>query len=295
MTEFNLLRKTELRIEKIWLENANLNEIAATVADILLVERNDILVTDVQGHTLTIDILRSSVDPYNIVGKKDELLRRLSTLSGVNITGETSICSDGMLGWIVLNSSEARLALKRSEKISKKILERISKRAIVFSTGIEVANGQVEDTNTPVIAQRLQAKGYSVTIGPTLSDDELLISANLRKAVDEGYGLVIISGGVGAEDKDHTVEGVLALDPEAATPYICKFRKGTGRHKKDGIRIAVGQASETLIIALPGPNDEVKLSLDALLKDLTSNMSKHTLAEDIADNLRKRLGEKINH
>jgi molybdenum cofactor synthesis domain-containing protein len=294
MTEFNLLRKTELRIENIWLENANLNEIAATVADILLIERNAILVTDVQGHILTIDILKSSVDPYNIVGKKDELLRRLSTLPGVIITGETSICSDGMLGWIVINSSEARLALRRSEEMAKRILERVSKRAIVFSSGFEVASGQIKDTNSPVIAQRLQAEGYSVTSGPTISDDELLISANLRKAVDEGYGLVIITGGVGAEDKDHTVEGVLTLDPEAATPYICKFQKGNGRHKKDGVRIAVGKVSETLIIALPGPNDEVKLSLDVLLKNLTSNVSKHTLAEDIADNLRKRLGEKMD-
>jgi len=30
---------------------------------------------------------------------------------------------------------------------------------------------------------------------------------------------------------------VLALDPEAAAPYICRFQKGTGRHHKDGVRI----------------------------------------------------------
>jgi molybdenum cofactor synthesis domain-containing protein len=293
VAEFDLLRKTELKIEKISLQNANLNEVADTVASILKMDRNDILVTDVQGNALTIDILRRSIDANNILGKKEELLQRLSTVPGVTITKETSICSEGMLGWIGLNSGKAKSALKRSEKMSRGILERLAKRAIVFSTGFEVANGQVKDTNTPSISQRLKGKGYSVTLGRTLRDDEFLIAANLRQAVADGYGLVITTGGVGAEEKDHTVEAVLALDPEAATPYICKYQKGTGRHHKDGVRIAVGQILETLIVALPGPNDEVRLSLDVLVEGLVSGLRKDILAERIANSLRNKLQEKM--
>lgn len=293
MAEFDLLRKTELRIERISLQNANLNEIAAIVADTLRIEPNSVLVTDVQSDTMTIDILKRSVDAYNILAKKDELLQKLSKLPGVGITEKTSICSEGMLGWIALNYTKARSAIKRSERMAEEIRQRLSKRAIVFSTGFEVASGQVKDTNTFTISQRLEVEGYSVTRGFTLSDDEMLIAANLRQAINDGYGLVIITGGVGAEDKDHTVEAVLALDPEAATPYICKYQKGIGRHLKDGVRIAVGQAFKTRIIALPGPNDEVKSVLEVLLKGLAFNSDKHTLAEDIAKNLRKRFYEKI--
>jgi molybdenum cofactor synthesis domain-containing protein len=295
VAEFDLLRKTELRIEKVLLKNANLNEIAAVVADTLKIERTGVLVTDVQSNTLTIDILKGIVNAYDIVAKRDELFERLSALSGVGITEKTSICSEGMLGWVALNKRKGRLALKRSERISKEILQKLSKRAIVFSTGFEVASGQVKDTNTPTIIHRLEAEGYSVTVGPTLKDDEVVIAANLRQAIDDGYGLVITSGGVGAESKDHTIEAVLALDPGAANPYICKYKKGTGRHHKDGVRIAVGEVAGTLIIALPGPNDEVKSSTEVLIEDLRFGSDKHVLAENIADNLRKKLREKMEH
>jgi len=295
VAEFDLLRKTELRIEGIALQNANLNQIATVVADMLGIDGKEVLVTDVQGDTLAIDILKSSLDAYDILGKKDALLRRLSKLPGIAITEKTSICSEGMLGWIALDYGKARPVLKRSERMAEEIRQRLSKRAIVFSTGFEVASGQVKDTNTPIIGQRLEAEGYSVTSGPTLSDDELLITANLRQAIDDGYGLVMTTGGVGAEVKDRTIEAVLALDPEAATPYICKYQEGTGRHLKDGVRIAVGQAFDSLIVALPGPNDEVKSSLNVLVKDLQSNSSKHTLARDIATVLRKRLQQKTRH
>jgi len=291
---FDLLQKTELRIERISLKEANLNDVAAVVAEVLGMEREEVLVTDVLNDVMTIDILRKSVDAYGLVGKKDRLIQKLAQIPGVGITGQTSICSEGMLGWIALDEGDAREALKRSVEMMGEIRQKIAKRAIVFSTGFEVSSGQIKDTNKPAIAQRLEAEGYSVTPGPTLKDDHMYIAGHLRQEIDGGgYGLVIITGGVGAESKDHTIEAVLALDPEAATPYISKFEKGIGRHAKDGVRIGVGRASETLIVALPGPNDEVKSSLEVLVKGLRADMNKHELAEQIASHLREALRVKM--
>ena len=100
---------------------------------------------------------------------------------------------------------------------------------------------------------------------------------------------------MGAEAKDCTLEALLALDPGAVTPHICKYEKGTGRHAKDGVRIGVGRAFDSLIVALPGPNDEVRASLDVLVEGLRSNLDKHALAEEIARNLRALLREKMGH
>jgi len=290
------MNKTELTIRPISLQNANLNDIATAVADVLEMDRNHVYVTDVREDALTIDILKKCVDASSIVGKQDKLLQKLAVLQSVDIYDTTFISSSGVLGWIALDGAKMRQAVKRSEKMVEEIRIRISKRAIVFSTGFEVAGGRIEDTNTPIIAEKLQSEGYSVTKGPTLKDDELLIAANLRQSVEDyGYGLIIITGGVGAEDKDRTVEAVLALDPEAATPYVCKFEKGSGRHHKDGVKIAVGQVVDTLIVALPGPNDEVQASLEALTQGLRSNLNKHFLAEGIASKLRTKLRERMNH
>jgi molybdopterin biosynthesis enzyme MoaB len=109
----------------------------------------------------------------------------------------------------------------------------------------------------------------------------------------QGYGTIITTGGVGAEDKDFSVEAVLRLDPDAVTPYITKFTKGEGRHKKDGVRIAVGQAEGTTMVSLPGPNDEVKACLDALARGLKNDVGKEALAADLASILRERLREKM--
>ena len=293
LADYDLLDKTELRLEPVTLENANLNHIAEAIAGVLGLEGTDVIVTDVRGETLTLDILKRGVDAHNIIGKRDELLEELSKLPGVGIKENTSICSEGMLGWIVLDYNETRSALERSEQMAREIRQRIAKRVMVFSTGIEVYNRQIQDTNSPLIKKTLEAEGYAVTVGPTLKDDELLIAGNLRQAIDNGYGLIITSGGVGAEDKDHTIEAVLALDPEAATPYVCKFQQGTGRHYKDGVKIAVGYASESLIVALTGPNDEVKSSLEILVRGLKSKLTKDMLAEELARNLSKMLQEKM--
>lgn len=292
----NLLEKTELWIKPVSLKDANLNDIARTVADILGMEPTEVLVTDVQDEHVTIDILRQSVDPHHIVGKQEMLLQSLAKLPGVNISEETSIHSNGMLGWIAFDRDEATEALGRSEQMIEEIRLNLSRRAVVFSTGHEVAAGQIQDTNVPTIAETLQAEGYVVKRGPTLKDDKHLIAGALRRAVyDEGYALIITTGGVGAEAKDQTVEAVISLDPEAATPYISRFEKGTGRHAKDGVRIAVAQVDDSLIVALPGPNDEVRVSLDVLVKALPSKPDKHSLGEQIAGKLRQKLREKMRH
>jgi molybdenum cofactor synthesis domain-containing protein len=294
--QWDLLNKTEMTIEPISLQKANLNDIAATIADVLAMEQNDVFVTDLRENVLTIDILKGCVDAYNIVGKKKELLQRLAELPGVRVTDATSIRSAGMLGWIALDDDEIQQSLKRSEEMAQEIRQKLSKRVIVFSTGAEVENGQIVDTNKSDITKRMQKEGYVVTQGPTLKDDEAFIAAHLRQAIENyGYGLVITTGGVGAEDKDHTIEAILAIDPEAATPYICRYEKGIGRHHKDGVRVAVGQVFETLIVALPGPNDEVRTSLDVLVRGLSMNLDKYSMAEEIAGHLRNRLHEKMKH
>ncbi len=80
MEEFDLLRKTELRVEGISLENANLNDIAAVVSETLGLEREEVLVTDASEDIMTIDILRSSVDVYNLVGKKDAKIEEIAVV-----------------------------------------------------------------------------------------------------------------------------------------------------------------------------------------------------------------------
>lgn len=292
---FDLLGKTELSIEGITLDNADLGQIAYIVAQVLGVERKDLLVTDVRGDNLVLDILKRGVDPHKLVGKERELLESLSKLPGVYLSDKTTISSRGLLSWIGADSVEARRALEQSERMAMEIRRKLEKTAVVYSTGIEVANGQVMDTNSPAIRERLEREGFTVKFGPTLKDDEDLIAGAIRQSAEDCYGLVITTGGVGAEDKDRTVEAILMLDHQAVTPSIVKYELGVGRHKhKDSVRIAVGQVFDTLVVALPGPTDEALLGLEVLVKGLRADASREVLAQDIAKALRARLKEKLN-
>jgi len=295
-TGYHLLQKTELRVGPIQLSNANLNHVAAAVAEVLAMEREAVVVTDLRDGFMTLDILRDTLDPTAIAGQQGTLLQRLAQLPGVQIAPQTAISSRGMLGWIAHDEARARASLRRTEKMVEEVRRKLRNRAIVFSTGSEVAAGEIKDTNTAMLVERLRAEGYVVAIGPTLRDDEALIAGKLREAVcDDGYGLVITTGGVGAEDKDCTVEALLALDPNAATPYICQYKVGTGRHRKDGVRVGVAQIADALIVALPGPNDEVRVSLGVLIKGLEGQWPKALLAEEIARRLRDELRTKMQH
>jgi molybdenum cofactor synthesis domain-containing protein len=290
MSGYDLLRKTELKIDDIHLSNANLSTIAASAADVLGLEHTEVLVVDYREGTLVLDIHNTCVDAYAIAGQQETLLRSLGSLPGVEITDKTSVSSDGMLGWIALDRGRTIEALKQGERMAADILRNVANRVIVFSSGAEVENREIEDTNIPTIMKCLTEEGFKVFRGEVLKDNRLSIAARIREAAETGgYGVIITTGGVGAEDKDQTVEAVREVDPNAATPYICHFKVGTGRHVKDGVRIAVGEYNGTIIISLPGPNDEVKASLEPIVRGLKAGVEKNDFAESIAENLRSIL------
>jgi molybdenum cofactor synthesis domain-containing protein len=293
VADYDLMNKTELTIRNIALRNADLARVAAAVAETLGLARSDVLVTDARDGQVVVDVLRRGVDPHALVGRKGELQRRLAEIPGVGCTEETEFSSKGMLSWIALDPAEGQEILRRSEAMAAEIRRRLARVATVFSTGAEVAGGQVMDTNALLLRSRLAEEGFTVRLGGALADDEVLIAARLRQAAEEGCGLILTTGGVGAEDKDRTIEALLRADPAAATPHIVKYQLGVGRHRhKDMVRIGVGTIGDTLVVSLPGPNDEVRVGLEALVEGLAAHATKEGLAERIATRLRERLREK---
>lgn len=294
--EWNLLEKTELRVERIGLDGANLTDAAAVVAGVLGLAVEEVFVIDARDDLLTLDVLRTTIDPYTLVGKQSELLAALGRLPGVEIRPDTSLCSEGMLGWVAAAATEGRAALDRSREMAGQIAAAIASRVLVFSTGPEVISGQIEDTNKPWIAERMTAAGYRVSAGADLPDDGDAIALAIREAAEElGYGVIITTGGVGAESKDGTVEALLTLDPQAATPYLFEVEQGVGRHVKPGVRIGVGDVSGATAVCLPGPHAEATVGVEALIEGLTAGLAKDALAEHVASALRARLRHHHSH
>ncbi len=292
--EYNLLEKTELWVTGVALREVNLTDLAAAAAEVLGLERSEVMVVDVHDELVTLDILRRTVRAEDIAGKEAALLERLAVLPGLSLGPDAAIHSDGVLGMIALDPAEVSEVLERTRQMTDSILSVVSRRAIVYSSGFELRKGLIEDTNGPLIKAALEQLGFRVTVGPVLEDDEHAVALAFNRAVNQGYGLAITTGGVGAESKDRSVEGLLRIDPEAATAWLVKYQQGQGRHEKEGVRIAVGQLGPTTMITLPGPNDEVRLALPVICRHLEQGpINKQTLAEDMALVLRAALTAKM--
>ena len=291
----NLLEKTELWINNIWLDNVDLNLIANTVADVLKINRENVLVVDVRPEHITLDVLEKDIPTENIIGKEMEILDAVSQIQGVTLAEDSSIHSNGILGLICLDGQNPSEITRNINTMVSDIKANISKRAIVFPTGFELKQNLIKDTNTPYLKEELEKRGYRVTVGEIIEDDIDDMVSKLNDAISRAFGLIITTGGVGAEDKDKSVESILEIDPEAATPYIVKFTKGTGRHVKEGVRIGVGTVGPSMIVSFPGPNDEVRIGAEALFEALENNYDKETTANVIAEVLAKKIMYKRFH
>ncbi len=286
--EWDLLEKTTFWVEGAYLDGANLGEVAAAAAFALGLEADEVMVVDVQNEMVGFDVLRRKVAAESVAGKSGEILGGLAKVSGVMLSDDASVHSEGVLGFIALEADAAQRVISRSEEIGASVAAAVSRRACVFASGTEVIAGNIEDTNSPYLIKALTDAGFKAEFGGIIRDNTTEAMNRLEDALMKGFGLIVTTGGVGAESKDHTIEAVLRLDREAHTPWILKFTPDMRRHHKEGVRIAVGRVGISRIIALPGPHAEVREGCQALLAGLSQGLADAALAETVASAIRER-------
>ncbi|MDR1659363.1 MAG: hypothetical protein LBR94_03355 [Desulfovibrio sp.] len=286
--ELHLLQKTELRIDGITLHEANLTDIATEVAACLSLPGDKVAVIDVRPAQLALDVLIPTIRADQIFGKEKSLLRALEALPGISLSEKAEVHSEGILGAISLDEKAVPEILARTRNMHASLKSRKRGRVKVFPTGFELIERRIEDTNTPYLMKLFSQAGFVVEAGDILPDSKEAMVAALAAAAED-CSLVVSTGGVGAEDKDFSVEAVLSVDPFAVAPYLVRFAKGEGRHVKDGVRIAVGEKNGCLLVALPGPHDEVKLIAPVLIRGMKEGRNLYDLAEELASSLREKL------
>ncbi len=290
--EWNLLEKTTFWVEGAELHSANLDDAAAAAAEALGFGPREIMVVDVQPGIIAFDVLKKNIPAESVAGKAEQLLRGLAGVPGISLHPGASVHSEGVLGLIALDRHAALDVISRSAEIGQAVADAVARRACVFSSGSEVISGKIEDTNSPYLVQTLTQAGFRAEFGGIIQDSVPAAVSALDAALTRGIGLIVTTGGVGAESKDHSVEAVLKLDPNAATPWILKFTPDMKRHHKEGVRIAVGRVGICRIVSLPGPHAEVRLGSRALIEGLKAGLGDAALAESIASVIRERW---LNH
>lgn len=295
MSNVQLLGKTEIWMQGVRLSNANLPEIANQAAKVLSIAEDKVFVTDVREALVVLDVLEPKVEFEAVVGRQQEIFEALASIDGVMIDEGATIHSEGVLGVIGSTRQQAAEMVEHAQRMDEQIRKYASGRVAVVSTGPEVQNGEIEDTNFKVISRVLTAAKFDVSFGGVAGDTEREIAGLVARLAGEGYGLIITTGGVGAEDKDHTIEAIEGLDSDLSTAVLAKYKKGTGRHVKDSVRVCVARLGWSTIICLPGPTHEVELALPIIVEHLQNGTSPSRLAEAIAIPIRATLPAVSHH
>jgi molybdenum cofactor synthesis domain-containing protein len=246
----------------------------------------DIFVTDVRDRRVVFDVVSPSVSLEAIAGKEAALLDALRGFGGVSLGGQASVHSFGVLGVIGAPAEQAADILANAAKLEAGLKAYVARSVVVLSTGGEVARGEIEDTNYAAAQSVLGALGFRVEHAGVVEDDEALIAARIDHLLGEGYGLLITTGGVGAEDKDKTIEAMQRVAPDLSTAVLAQYQVGHGRHVKPHVRVACGRVGETVLVALPGPTREVLAALPVLAEALAQGQPPAVIAEAIAAPIR---------
>ncbi|MBO8164073.1 MAG: molybdopterin-binding protein [Brevibacillus sp.] len=118
-----------------------------------------------------------------------------------------------------------------------------ARRAGVVTTGKEVYSGRIEDKFGPVIRQKLEALGSTVVEQRIVPDDKEMIEQEIRRFLDQGVDLVLVTGGMSVDPDDRTPGAIAAVATEVVrygTPML------------PGSMLMVAYAGDVPILGLPG-------------------------------------------
>ena len=139
-------------------------------------------------------------------------------------------------------------------------------RALILTISDTAAAGKREDLSGPEAKRILTEAGFEVAAIEVLPDERGEIESRLRRASDEGFRIVVTSGGTGLSPRDTTPEATLAVIdrnvPGIAELMRLESLKITPRAALS--RAVSGIRKSTLIINLPGSVKGVRECLTAV-------------------------------
>lgn len=139
-------------------------------------------------------------------------------------------------------------------------------KALVLTLSDTAAAGGREDLSGPEAARILTEAGFDVCPVEILPDDRPAIESRLRQGCDEGFSLIITTGGTGLAPRDVTPDATMAV-VEKTIPGITELMRFEGFKSTPRAalsRAVAGFRQATLIINLPGSVKGVRECLGAV-------------------------------
>ncbi len=130
------------------------------------------------------------------------------------------------------------------------------------------AMGEREDQSGPLLAERVQSKGWTVVESTVLPDEADQISNLLKDWSDSGkVSLILTTGGTGLAKRDVTPEATLKVVDRLAPGLAEAMRAHSLKKTSHAMlsRAVAGIRGNTLIVNLPGSPKGARENLDVIL------------------------------
>lgn len=239
-------------------------------AGLLAIKKTSDVIPDCHPLPIESAAIRHTVDGLNIVVEVEvQTIYRtgveVEAMHGASITALTMY---DMLKPIdkEIEISTIRLVQKKGGKtdFSDKVAAPLRCAVVVCSDS--VAGGSKQDSAGKAIIQKLQQQGLNTDAYLIIPDEKETIQAKAKQLSEEGYDLVLFTGGTGLSPRDVTPEAIAPL-LSRDIPGLMEAARSYGQQRTPYAMLSRGVAGfihRTLVLTLPGSTRGAEETMDAL-------------------------------